>query len=137
MCLQSNALLTDGKVRGGRKVLVRDLRVLNVAPHPRQSGTQNAVITGIRTSMYTRVLLENGIPLVHREGVHLCHHPVQHLQGGGLVEEAVPILVQLGGIRVAHKRATGCPISTGSRQAKEGGIAKGFSQLSRKHALAW
>ena len=68
-----------GKVRGSKKVVVCDLRLPDVAPRPRQPGTQNAAITGIRRSMYTRVLLENGIPLVHREGVHLRHHPVQHL----------------------------------------------------------
>ena len=31
-------------------------------------------------------MLENGIPLVHRERVRLRHHSVQHLQGDDLVE---------------------------------------------------
>ena len=102
-CLVNDLQNEVGKVRGGRKVVVRDLRIRDVAPHPMQPGTQNAVISDIRTSMYTRVLLENGIPLVHPRGVHCRHHPVQHLQGDGLEEEAAPILVQLGGIRVAHE----------------------------------
>ena len=53
--------------------------------------------------MYSRVLLENGIPLAHRESVHLRHHLVQHLQGDCLVKEVIRILVQLGWIHVAHQ----------------------------------
>ena len=64
-CLVNELQNAIGKVRVGRKVVVRDLQVLDIAPRPRQPGTQNAAITGIRTSMYTQVLLENGIPFIH------------------------------------------------------------------------
>ena len=58
-----------GNVRGGTKIVVRDLRVLGVAPRRRPLGTQNAGIIGIRTPMHTLVLLENGIQLVHHDCV--------------------------------------------------------------------
>ena len=62
--------------------------------------------------MYTQFQLENGIPLVHREGVHLRHHLVQHLQA--LSKKQYPYSPNLKGSVLCTKRAAGCPITTGS-----------------------
>ena len=40
--------------------------------------------------MYTRVLLENGILLVHREGVHVRHHRSNISKGMALSKKRYP-----------------------------------------------